>query len=88
MHNKIKDFVPTDNPNKTTPVFMGHGDADPTVRYEWGQMTAKVLQGMGWAVDFRTYKYVNFGFSILANLWMIANARRIGGSSILRTQRK
>ncbi|MCJ1411022.1 hypothetical protein MMC19_005110 [Ptychographa xylographoides] len=56
MHNKIKDFVPTDNPNKTTPVFMGHGDADPTVRYEWGQMTAKVLQGMGWAVDFRTYK--------------------------------
>jgi hypothetical protein len=35
---------------------MGHGDADPVVRYEWGQGTAKVLQEWGWNVDFKTYK--------------------------------
>lgn len=35
---------------------MGHGDVDPLVRYDWGQQTAKVLEGMGWKVDFNTYK--------------------------------
>jgi predicted esterase len=39
-----------------TPIFMGHGDADPVVRYQWGQTTAKTLQEWGWNVDFRTYK--------------------------------
>ena len=34
---------------------MGHGDADPLVRYEWGSDTAKALREMGWNVDFRTY---------------------------------
>lgn len=35
---------------------MGHGDADPLVKLEWGQETAKVLRELGWNVDFRTYK--------------------------------
>lgn len=35
---------------------MGHGDADPVVRYDWGQKTAKQLKDWGWNVDFRTYK--------------------------------
>lgn len=35
---------------------MGHGDADPLVKYEWGVDTSKVLREMGWTVDFRTYK--------------------------------
>ncbi|MCJ1259290.1 hypothetical protein MMC24_007126 [Lignoscripta atroalba] len=56
MHGKIKDYVPTENPNKETPIFMAHGDRDPTVKYEWGQRTAKVLSDWGWKVDFRTYK--------------------------------
>lgn len=34
---------------------MGHGDADPMVRYEWGQETAKILTEMGWNVNFCTY---------------------------------
>ncbi|MCJ1417899.1 hypothetical protein MMC32_004244 [Xylographa parallela] len=56
MHHKIKDFVPASLPNKDTPVFMGHGDADPTVRYAWGQQTAAVLKELGYGVDFRTYR--------------------------------
>ena len=34
---------------------MGHGNADPLVRYEWGQQTVSILEEMGWKVDFRTY---------------------------------
>ena len=35
---------------------MGHGDADPMVKHEWGLETANTLKEMGWKVDFRTYK--------------------------------
>ena len=49
--------MPLDKPNKDTPIFMGHGDQDPTVRYEWGQKTAKVLGEFGYKVEFHTYKY-------------------------------
>lgn len=58
MHGKIRDFVPAENPNKETTIFMGHGDKDPVVRYEWGTRTAEVLKEWGWKVDFRTYPYV------------------------------
>lgn len=39
-----------------TPIFMGHGDADQVVKYEWGQKTAEKLRDWGWNVDFRTYR--------------------------------
>nr|POE59126.1 acyl-protein thioesterase 1 [Quercus suber] len=48
-------MVPADSPNKSTPIFMGHGDADPVVRYPWGQMTAQKLVEWGWDVTFKTY---------------------------------
>lgn len=35
---------------------MGHGDADPVVRYEWGQATAALLKEWGWTVDLKTYR--------------------------------
>ena len=56
MEGKIKEYVPEENPNKETPVFMGHGDADPLVKYQWGVKTADVLKGWGWSVDLKTYK--------------------------------
>ncbi|CAD0084829.1 unnamed protein product [Aureobasidium vineae] len=56
LRGKLRDMIPSENPNKQTPIFMGHGDADPVVRYEWGQATAKTLQEWGWNVDFKTYK--------------------------------
>lgn len=34
---------------------MGHGDADPVVKYEWGVKTADKLKEWGWNVDFNTY---------------------------------
>ncbi|KAH6711011.1 putative acyl-protein thioesterase 1 [Leptodontidium sp. MPI-SDFR-AT-0119] len=56
LHSKLKEFIPSDNPNKETPIFMGHGDRDPLVKPEWGQMTAKFLGKTGWKVDLKMYK--------------------------------
>ena len=45
--------------NKDTPFFMGHGDRDPLVRYEWGVKTADVLRTeLGHTVEFKTYRWV------------------------------
>lgn len=56
LHDKIKDYVKAGASNKDTPIFMGHGQADPLVRWDWGQQTAEILRDMGCKVDFRTYK--------------------------------
>lgn len=55
MEGKVKEYVPSENPNKETPIFMGHGAIDPLVKYQWGQKTAEILNGWGWSVDFKTY---------------------------------
>lgn len=59
MGDKIKELAEEANGiNKETPIFMGHGDADPLVKYEWGTKTAEFLRTeLGQTkVDFRTYK--------------------------------
>ena len=56
MAKKLEDLMPSSRPNQAAPVFMGHGDSDPLVKYTWGEATAKRLQELGWKVDFRTYK--------------------------------
>ena len=61
LHDKIKSFMPKNgekSPNADTPVLMGHGDADPLVRYEWGQRTAEAMKELGFTVDFKTYRFV------------------------------
>jgi predicted esterase len=61
MGNKIKDLIAEGgDKNKDTPFFMGHGDADEVVKYQWGFKTAEMLKGeLGIKnVDFRTYPYV------------------------------
>jgi predicted esterase len=57
LSDKIKDLtVEAGNMNKETKIFMGHGDADMVVKYQFGKMTADVLKDMGYQVDFRTYQ--------------------------------
>ena len=55
LHNKLAEFVPEKSPNKETKIFMGHGDSDPLVRPQWGQMTAKILKDMGYSVQLKMY---------------------------------
>ncbi|KAH9875200.1 hypothetical protein J1614_004691 [Plenodomus biglobosus] len=56
LRKTIKDMIPTDNPNQSVPIFMGHGDADPVVAHKWGKLSAEELEKHGFTVDFRTYK--------------------------------
>ncbi|KAL9115640.1 MAG: hypothetical protein Q9227_000008 [Pyrenula ochraceoflavens] len=56
LGDKIKTLV-TDA-SKDAPFFMGHGTADPLVRYEWGTQTAETIKELGRKVDFKSYKYV------------------------------
>ncbi len=56
LQHKFKEYIPTNHPNKETPIFMGHGSADELVKHEWGLRTAQELRGLGFNVDFRTYK--------------------------------
>lgn len=55
LHHRITDFIAASNPNKDTPIFMGHGSADELVKYEWGRQTAQALRDLGHQVDFRAY---------------------------------
>jgi predicted esterase len=58
MQGKLKDMIAENkNANKDTKIFMGHGDVDQTIRYEWGEMTSEKLKEWGYDVDFRTYPY-------------------------------
>eukprot|EP00695_Tsukubamonas_globosa_P000343 TRINITY_DN1250_c0_g1_i1.p1 TRINITY_DN1250_c0_g1~~TRINITY_DN1250_c0_g1_i1.p1 ORF type:complete len:221 (+),score=55.21 TRINITY_DN1250_c0_g1_i1:60-722(+) len=42
--------------NKDTPLLMCHGDADPVVRYAWGQLSFNSLKEWGLShTDFKTY---------------------------------
>ncbi|KAF2810023.1 Phospholipase/carboxylesterase [Mytilinidion resinicola] len=56
LSKKLQELLPADNPNKETPIFMGHGDIDPVVDHKWGKRSADELVKGGWNVDFRTYK--------------------------------
>ncbi|KAK5988847.1 Acyl-protein thioesterase 1 [Cladobotryum mycophilum] len=58
LNQKFKSFVPEGEINKATPVFMGHGDMDPLVRYEWAQATQSTLKDLGYDVNLRTYRGV------------------------------
>jgi len=42
--------------NKETRIFMGHGDVDQVVRYQFGKLTADTLTEWGYKVDFKTYR--------------------------------
>jgi predicted esterase len=56
LQGKVKEMVPSDAPNLKTPIFMGHGDADPLVKVQWGEATAQKLKDWGYEVDFKTYR--------------------------------
>jgi phospholipase/carboxylesterase len=41
--------------NRSLPIFMGHGTADPIVRFEWGDASRRALEASGYRVDWHTY---------------------------------
>ena len=41
--------------NRDVPIFMGHGTADPVVRFEWGNASRQALVSAGYKVEWHTY---------------------------------
>ncbi len=41
--------------NTDVPIFMAHGLRDPVVRYEYGENSSKLLQQLGYSVDWFSY---------------------------------
>lgn len=57
LQGTLKEKIATaGGANNSTKIFMGHGDSDNVVRYEWGQKTAEQLKSWGHNVDFKTYR--------------------------------
>jgi len=56
IHGKVQSFIPPDNANLQTPIFMGHGDSDPLVKPEWAQRTSEVLKDWGYKVNLKMYR--------------------------------
>lgn len=56
LSKSIKDHIAEANPNKDTPIFMGHGSDDPVVRYDLGQESQRVIKEMGYNVKLETYR--------------------------------
>jgi len=57
LQGKLKEKIAeSGGANDGTKVFMGHGDADQVVRYEWGKATAEKLKEWGHDVEFNTYE--------------------------------
>lgn len=59
LGNKINELAEeAKGINRDTPFFMGHGNADQLVKYEWGVKTAEALKTeLGHKeVDFHTYE--------------------------------
>lgn len=43
------------------PIFMGHGEADPLVKFEWGKQTADGLKDNGFDVEWHQYPGLEHG---------------------------
>ena len=41
--------------NRSVPIFMAHGTADPVVRFQWGEASKRMLEAAGYAVEWHTY---------------------------------
>jgi lysophospholipase I len=56
LHQSFASHVPAGEINKATPIFMGHGDRDPLVRYTLAEQTVSVLKGLDYDVTLKTYR--------------------------------
>jgi lysophospholipase-1 len=52
----FREHIPAGNPNENTPILMGHGDEDPVVLYNLGDMSQKMLNTLGYSVTMKTYE--------------------------------
>jgi len=51
-----KLFAEAATANRGASIFMGHGTADPIVRFEWGNASRQALASAGYDVEWHTYR--------------------------------
>jgi predicted esterase len=56
LGDKLPELTPKSAPNKNTTFWLGHGEMDPLVNFEWGKKTVEKLKEMGFTVKFNSYK--------------------------------
>ena len=53
---RIPPITSDRNPGSvTTPIWLGHGALDRTVKFEYGQQAATTMQKLGWDVTWKVY---------------------------------
>ncbi|PYI03474.1 Phospholipase/carboxylesterase [Aspergillus sclerotiicarbonarius CBS 121057] len=62
LHDRVKNYIPEDYPNKKTPFFIGHGLEDEMVKYDFGKQSAKMLEDLG-LEDVKFHSYPDLGHS-------------------------
>jgi len=54
LHTKFANMI--SDTNRKTPVFMGHGTDDQTVRFDWGVKTREILEKAKCVVEWHQYE--------------------------------
>ncbi|KAK1999803.1 hypothetical protein LX36DRAFT_655137 [Colletotrichum falcatum] len=55
LSDKFAGLAPADKPNQDTPVFLGHGTADPLVRPQLNELSAEALKKLGYKLTRKLY---------------------------------
>ena len=42
--------------NRSVPIFMAHGTADPIVRFQWGEASKRLLDAAGYNIEWHAYR--------------------------------
>jgi len=81
LSDRIKNIIPEGFPNKETPFFLAHGEDDGVVKFEFGEMSSKMVKDLGVQdVSFHSYAYVSlFDGGLRHANWLIValDIRRI-----------
>lgn len=61
MIERFREIIREEDRSKThvrdLPIFMGHGNGDPRVKWNWGDRTQEALKEMNFGkVEFNTYR--------------------------------
>lgn len=60
LSDRIKNYIPEGFPNKETPFFLAHGKEDGVVKFDFGEMSYKMVKDLGVEnVSFNSYEYAS-----------------------------
>ncbi|CAG8509040.1 4735_t:CDS:2 [Paraglomus occultum] len=63
--------------NKTTPIFLAHGDSDSVIPFQFGKMTSELLISRGYDVTFKSYARLGHSLGTAESRDMTAFLQRV-----------